>query len=140
MSTDIKQPGAAQTATEGKGEPQIIPVVQEFLSVGKRSVETGKVIVSKNVEQEVKDVSIPLMEDEIIIDRVPIGSTVSAEPASRYEGDTLVIPVVKEELIIQKRLILVEEVRIRKRTIATEFKEQVTLHKEVVEVKEEKAK
>jgi uncharacterized protein (TIGR02271 family) len=139
MSLENKLPGTDGTAKEGAGESQMIPVVQEFLNVGKQTVETGVVTVSKKIEQEVKEVSMPLIREEIIIDRVPIGTTVSAEaPVSRYEGDTLIIPVVKEELIVQKRLILVEEVRITKRAITTAFKEQVTLRKEVIEVKEEK--
>jgi len=117
----------------------MIPVVQEFLNVSKQTVETGTVRVSKKVEEKVEDVSMPLMQEEIVIDRVPIGTTISAEaPLSRYEGDTLIIPVVKEEYVVQKRLVLVEEVRITKRTIVTEFKEQVKLRKEVIEVKEEK--
>ncbi|HZB11553.1 MAG TPA: YsnF/AvaK domain-containing protein [Chryseolinea sp.] len=139
MSLDIKQPSGDGTIKQDAKEGHMIPVVQEFLNVSKQTVETGTVRVSKKVEEKVEDVSMPLMHEEIVIDRVPIGTTISAEaPLSRYEGDTLIIPVVKEEYVVQKRLILVEEVRITKRTIVTEFKEQVKLRKEVIEVKEEK--
>ena len=34
-------------------------------------------------------------------------------PAARVEGDTTVIPVVEERLVVVKRLVLVEEVRVR---------------------------
>ena len=138
MSLDIKQ-GVDGRTKEHAEEVQTIPVVQEFLNVSKQTVETGVVTVSKKVEQKVEDVSMSLMQEEIIIDRVPIGTTISAEaPVPRYEGETLIIPVVKEELIVQKRLILVEEVRITKRPIVTEVKEQVKLRKEAIEVKGEK--
>jgi uncharacterized protein (TIGR02271 family) len=139
MSLDINQPSVKGETKQAAEEGQIIPVVQEFLNVSKQTVETGVVTVSKKVEEKVEDVSMPLMQEEIIIDRVPIGTTISAEaPLSRYEGDTLIIPVVKEEFVVQKRLILVEEVRITKRKIVTEFNEQVKLRKEAIEVKEEK--
>jgi uncharacterized protein (TIGR02271 family) len=116
----------------------VIPVIQEFLKVGKETVETGKVIAVKKVLSDEKVVSGPVSHDEIDIERIPIGQYVKAAPKPfRYEGDTLVIPVVKEELVVQKRLLVVEELRITKRVIKSEFEQQVTLRREEVEIKKE---
>ena len=53
-------------------------------------------------------------------------------PPVRYEGDTIIIPVIKEVLV--KRNLLVEEVRITKRTGETVVQQQVALRKENVTV------
>lgn len=95
-------------------------------------------VAAKTVKEEIADVSLPLMRDDVSIERIPIGKYIESEaPESRYEGDTLIIPVVREEVVIQKRLVLVEEVRIRKRIVETEFTEQVSLRREEVDVREE---
>jgi uncharacterized protein (TIGR02271 family) len=117
----------------------VIPVIQEFLHVGKQTIETGRMIATKSVKDEVADISVTLNRDEVSIERIPIGKFIESEaPKSRYEGDTLIIPVVKEELVIQKRLVLVEEIRVSKRKATSEFTDQVTLRKEDVEIREEK--
>jgi uncharacterized protein (TIGR02271 family) len=53
---------------------------------------------------------------------------------SHYDGDTLVIPVMEEVLIIEKKLFLKEEVRVTKYVGETEHQETVTLRKEAVTV------
>ncbi|MDX5345618.1 MAG: YsnF/AvaK domain-containing protein, partial [Hymenobacteraceae bacterium] len=57
-----------------------------------------------------------------------------APPATRYEGDTMIVPVLKEVLVVEKKLLLVEEVHIKKQQLQTEEKQQVTLRKEDVSV------
>lgn len=134
MSVNPKKP-----IIDSSEKLKVIPVIQEFLDVGKQTIETGRVIAAKSVTEEVEDVSVKLNHDDVNIERIPISQYIESDvPASRYEGDTLIIPVVKEELVIQKRLILVEEIRISKRIVKTEFSEQVTLRKEEVEIKEER--
>jgi uncharacterized protein (TIGR02271 family) len=55
----------------------------------------------------------------VTIEHVPIGEVVDAVPPVREEGDTIVLPVVEERLVVERRLVLVEEVRIS-RTLDTE--------------------
>jgi hypothetical protein len=49
-----------------------------------------------------------------------------------YEGETLVIPVVEEELVIQKRWVIKEEVRITRRRQQVNRQQPVTLRQEQV--------
>jgi uncharacterized protein (TIGR02271 family) len=119
-------------------DSEVIPVIQEFLKVGKQTVETGKVVAVKKVKADQKIVTGPISRDEIDIERIPIGQYVKTAPKPfRYEGNTLVIPVVKEELVVQKKLLVVEELRITKRTVKSEFNKQVTLRREEVEIKKQ---
>jgi len=54
-------------------------------------------------------------------------------PAVRDEGDTIVIPIVEEVLVIERRLLLKEEVRVRRVRSTERHQETVTLrHHEAV--------
>jgi len=113
------------------------PLLEEVLEVGKQVIETGKVKVTKRVVNETKEITIPLSNDELHIERIPCGHYVdSIPPPFRYEEDTVVIPILKEEYV--KRIVLVEEVRITRRTISREYKQEVTLQREEVELTQER--
>ena len=51
-------------------------------------------------------------------------------PTVREDGDTVVIPIVEEALTIQRRLVLKEEVRIRRIRETEHHQERVTLRKQ----------
>ena len=68
-----------------------------------------------------------LVHGGVEIERTAIGEEVLAVPPVRDEGDTIVIPVVREELVVTKRLILVEEVRLRRIATTEAFSQTVTL-------------
>ncbi len=59
----------------------------------------------------------PVLHDELQIEHVAIGHIVTPQdmPATRYDGDTLVVPIVEEVLVVEKRMLLKEEVRITKK-------------------------
>ena len=56
-----------------------------------------------------------LFADEVAVERVPVNRIVDQMPETRQEGDVLIVPVVEEVLMVQKRLLLKEEVRIQRR-------------------------
>jgi uncharacterized protein (TIGR02271 family) len=111
-----------------------IPVIEEHVHVDKQLVEKGVVRVSKRVYQENVDVDVPLIHEEHDVNRVPVNQYVDTPPAVRYEGETMIIPVLREEVIVQKRLVLVEELHITKKLVQTQSHQQVTLRKEEVVV------
>lgn len=114
---------------------ETIPVVQEELVVGKKEVSTGKIKVKKNVEEDHYLVSVPVNNEEYEVQRIPINRYIENAPAGIYhEGDTTVIPVVREEVVVEKRLVLVEEIRITKRETSGNVEKEVTLRKEEVVV------
>lgn len=93
-----------------------IGLIEETLAVGKQSVETGRVRVDTVVETENLLLQERLASDAIEIERVARDERVDAAPAVREEGDTLIVPVVEERLVVVRQLFLVEEVRIRRST------------------------
>jgi uncharacterized protein (TIGR02271 family) len=115
---------------EPQEEPAVIPVVEEELVARTREVKTGTVRVTKKIEQVRKVVTAPAVRDVLQVRRVPVGRVVESIPSMREEGDVLVIPVVEEELIIQKRLVLKEEIHIKRRRRRTSISKEVTLDRE----------
>ena len=113
----------------------VIPVIEEEAVVGKRVIETGKVRVSKRVSEHEEIIDEPLFREEVSVERVPVNQYVDAAPTVRYEGDLMIIPVVQEQIVMQKRLVLVEEIRVRKELVETHQPQTVTLRKEEVDVR-----
>jgi uncharacterized protein (TIGR02271 family) len=97
-----------------KVEEKTIPLVEERAIVSKRVVPKGRVQVSARVEQREEIVEADLMHEEVEIDRVPVGIEVDSVPPVRQEGDITIVPVVEEVLVVEKRLVVVEEIRLRR--------------------------
>jgi len=113
----------------------IIPVIQEEIVVDKYIVEKGKVRVSKTVSEHEEIIDEPLFHEKVQVEHVPVNKVIDASPSVRQEGDTLIIPVVEEQVFVQKRLVLVEELRVRKEVVETHQPQKITLLKEQVEIK-----
>ena len=95
------------------GRDIVVPLYEEQVDVEKRVVESGRTRVRKHVEEHSETVDEPLIRQEVRVDRVPIDRIVEGPPPQqRYEGETLVVPVLEEVLVVEKRLRLKEELRI----------------------------
>jgi uncharacterized protein (TIGR02271 family) len=117
-------------SAEGRESPLVVPVLQEVLDVLITPVETGRVRIRKMVHAHEEIVDPPLWRDEVVIERVPINRVIDEPMAARSEGDTLIIPVLEEVFVIEKRLLLKEEVRITKHQVATHRPQRVTRRRE----------
>lgn len=115
-------------------EPLVIPVIQEQVTFDKQVVETGQVRILKRVIEHEELVDVPLFREQVDVERVPVNQFVDAAPQVRQEGDTMIIPVVQEQIFYQKRLLLVEELRVKKQLIEEHKPQPVTLLKEEIEI------
>jgi uncharacterized protein (TIGR02271 family) len=114
------------------GEPSVIPVIEEQLRIGKKVVESGRVRISKRVSEEKVTVNVPVVHEEVDIERVEVNQFVDAAPEIRYEGETMIIPVLKE--VVEVRLMLVEELRVTRKKVESVDSQQVVLRREEVTV------
>ena len=131
--TNVKSTNADHQELDQK---LVIPVIEEAVTVEKRVIESGKVRVSKRISEHEELVDVPLFHEEVSVERVPINLFVETPPpAVRQEGDTMVIPVVEEQIILQKKLLLVEELRVTKQTVEAHRPQKVSILKEEVDVK-----
>ncbi len=128
MTSDAKQPAVDGDVT--------IPVHQEQVDVSIRTVDTGRgVRVTTSVAEHPFDIDESLHHDEVEISHVAIGQFVTgAAPAPRYEGDTYIIPIIEEVLVVERRLRIKEEVHITKVKREDRHTETVFLKAEEVRV------
>ena len=111
-------------------EVAAIPLVEERLSIAKRQVESGRLRVRISVEEREERVPIALAHDEVEIERIPKNVPVSEFPAVRLEGNTTIVPVVEEVVVVEKRLVLVEEIHLRRKSATRNEEVSVMLRSE----------
>ena len=92
---------------------QVIPLAEEVLHVSKRMVETGRVRISLSTETVEDVLRDTLRTRRAEVERVQIDREVSEPPQTRQDGDVLIVPVVEEILVVERRLVLREEIRLR---------------------------
>jgi uncharacterized protein (TIGR02271 family) len=97
-----------------------------------RECEDGTFFLSRGFAEEFVDE--PLLEEEVEVERVAINRIVDGPLPVRYEGDTMIVPLLEEVLVVEKRLVLKEELRITKRQHKTRKPQRVTLRSEEVRV------
>jgi uncharacterized protein (TIGR02271 family) len=116
-----------------------IPLVEERARVAKQDVVTGKVTVrtvSEDIQQIVRE---HLDQETIEVTRVPVNREVDKAPEVRTIDGVLIVPVLEERLVIEKRLVLAEELHIRRQVVREEVEAPVTLRKQRAEVVRENA-
>src|SRR5262245_3183616 len=90
----------------------VIPLHEEELSVSKRQVVTGRVRVETVTHEHEQLVDELLARERVEVERVAVGKPIAAIAAVRPDGDTTIIPVVEEVLVVDRRLVVKEEVYI----------------------------
>lgn len=113
---DEKPRAAADIAGPVAAETQTIQLLEETLRVAKRTVEHGRVRVSVLTETEQGQVRETLRSSRVEVAHVAIGRQLEAGeamPQPRTESNVLIVPIVEERLVVEKRLVVVEEMHIR---------------------------
>jgi uncharacterized protein (TIGR02271 family) len=126
---DLERAGAAP-----REPPLVLSVLAEALDVRTRPVETGRVRIHKTVQAREVLVDEPLLREEVAIERVPVNRVVEGPIPVRYEGDTMIVSVLEEVLVVKTRLLLTEELRITRRRTETHQPVPVTLRREDVTI------
>ena len=120
------------------GEEAVLPLVEEALRVGKRRVETGRVRVSVHTEADEMLVRETLRSERAEVQHVPVGREIAEgeqAPSVRRERDgTVVVPVLEEVLVVERRLVLREEIRLRIVSSEDAVEQPVTLRRQRAEV------
>lgn len=119
-------------ADEKKNEDEafVLPLAEETFRVERRSVEAARLRIDTVVEERALLVEEMLASEDVVVERVPLGAIVKTAPPPRQEGDTLIVPLVEEEIFIQRRLVVREEVRVTKKKTEKPFTESVSLRRE----------
>ena len=114
---------------------QRMTLAEEELDVRKERMAAGSVDVHKHVETEHVRESVPVMREEVTVERRPITEP-HAGTGARFEGDEIRIPVVEEEIVMEKRPVVREELVVRKTQVQDEQVVEADLRRERAEVHE----
>ena len=115
-------------------DTQVLPIYAEDLAVTKRLVETGRVRASRITRTREKVVEEQLTHQLVEVHRIPMNLAVSSVPPVRQEGDTTIISVVEEVAVVERRLVLKEEIHFRRVKKVESYVETVSLREQTVVV------
>ncbi|MDX2140588.1 MAG: DUF2382 domain-containing protein [Chloroflexota bacterium] len=111
-----------------------IPRIEEQVTVDKHWIEAGHVQVTTRTVTDHEQVVEILRRQSVEVTHVPVAEYVDTMPQQRTEGNTLIVPVVEEEIVLQKRLYVREEIHITLTESTVPFEETVPLRRTEVVV------
>jgi uncharacterized protein (TIGR02271 family) len=112
-----------------------LTLAEEQLAIGKRSVEAGHVHVGKRVETHHEEHSVPVMHEEVSIERRPITDMHAA--GAQIGEESIRVPVREEEVVAEKRVVGKEELVVRKHEVQGEERVAADLREEHAEIRRE---
>ncbi len=131
-----EQEGTRQPSSDLEDRDELrVQRSEEELRVGTREREAGSVNVRKRVRVDREQVRVPTRREEVKVERVPVEGR--ATPEAEIGGGEVQIPVVEEEIVVEKRPVVKEELRIRKDVVEDEEVVEADLRKEEVDVYDE---
>ena len=132
--------GATMGNVAGAQGEQRLTLAEEQLAVGKRQTSAGEVELRKTVETERVQEQVQLRHDEVSVERRPVTdpSMVSGEPT--IHEDEIRIPVMEEQLVVQKRLVPREEIIVRRNQVVENQTVSDTVRRERVDVDDAQAR
>lgn len=114
-----------------------IPIVAEQLTVGTRTVDTGRgVRIHKTVVEQPVTIDERLGREEVEVRHVAVDRLVAPDeaPTTRHDGDTLIVPILEEVLVVERRVRIKEELHITRIRREDRHQESVVLKAEQVNV------
>jgi uncharacterized protein (TIGR02271 family) len=107
---------------------------EEELVAGTREREAGQLKVRKRVRTDHEQIAVPTRHEEVSVERVPVsGEATEAE----IGDDEVVVPVTEEEVVVSKRPVVKEEVRIRKDVVEDTETVEEDVRREEVDVEDD---
>lgn len=114
----------------GKSGQIVVPLLAEEIKIAREKFVTGGVRVHKTVVEQVETIDEPTLQEEVTVERITVNSFVNEPPAVRYEGDTMIVPLLKEVLVVEKKLVLYEEIRITKKHSTSRNPQNIVVRRE----------
>jgi uncharacterized protein (TIGR02271 family) len=127
--------GEAQTAATAVDEDELrVQRSEEELAAGTREREAGALRVRKRVRTDRERIEVPTRHEEVSVERVPAsGEATEAE----IGDDEVVVPVTEEEVVVGKRPVVKEEVRVRKDVVEETKTVEEDVRREEIEIEDE---
>jgi uncharacterized protein (TIGR02271 family) len=106
---------------------------EEELRAGTREREAGRLNVRKRVRTDREQVRVPTRREEVSVERVPVNEEGTG---AEIGEDEVSMPVVEDEVVVDKRSVVKEEIRVRKDVVEDEEVVEEDVRKEEVDVED----
>jgi stress response protein YsnF len=125
-----EDPPISDSRVAPQAEETVLALHAEELAVSRRVVERAVVRVATVTHTRDQLVDEALIQERVEVEHVAIGRMIDAMPPVRQEGDVTIMPVVEEILVVERRLLLKEEVHIRRVRTTQQHRETVVLREQ----------
>ena len=117
----------------------IIPVIEEFLTVKKEIIETGKITISKKVKNNIARIDLPLVSESYNIERIAVQSDLlETRPSFTEKDGNMIIPVVREVPVTVIKYQVIEEIHVTLKQTTVPHQQEIELRKDIIEIKRTK--
>ena len=117
-----------------EGDEARMTLSEEELEIRRQRMSAGEVDIHKRVETEHVSTPVTTMREEAVVERRPITDETLHAGTTRMEGDEIRIPLMEEEVVVEKRIVPKEELVVRKHTVQETENVEADLRKERVDV------
>ena len=132
-TTAATEPGVDAGIATG-GDELRVKRSEEELAAGTREREAGQLKVRKRVRTDREQIEVPTRHEEVSVERVPASGEATEAEIGEEE---VVVPVTEEEVVVGKRPVVKEEVRIRKDVVSDTETVEEDVRREEIEVEDE---
>lgn len=119
-------------AVSGSDHTRSITRSEEELNIGKREVSRGDARVSKHVETEHVSQPVTRRREEVVIERRPVDAGARADAS--IGNDETRVPLMEEEVVVDKRAVVKEELVIGKRSVEERDTVEADLRREKFDI------
>ncbi|MBV9531539.1 MAG: YsnF/AvaK domain-containing protein [Bradyrhizobium sp.] len=131
---DSSVQGSPKDRQAGAAESGVLRLLAEEAKVSRESIETGRVRVAKVTRTRDHLIDELLTSSSVEVSRVPIGRLIDTMPAIKEEGDLTIVPIVEETVVVERKLMLKEELHIRRVQTTERYQQTLKLRYQTAEV------
>jgi uncharacterized protein (TIGR02271 family) len=132
VSTGEKLAGLRHTGAKETDDARL-RLHEEQLAISKRDVGAGAVDIHKRVQEEHVQQTVPVLHEEVTVERRPFTGPADPNAQIAPQDEVVRVPLYREEIVTEKRIVPVEEVIVRKKGVLDHQNVGATLRSEVVE-------
>lgn len=112
----------------------VLRLAAEDVVIGRRRVRGRTVRVVTGTREQEHVVAESLTHERVEVTHVPADRFVDDVPPPRIEGDTTILSVVEEVVVLERRLLLKEEIRIRRVRVTETHRETIVLREQFADI------
>lgn len=117
-----------------EGDEARMTLSEEELEIRRQRMSAGEVDIHKRVVTEHVSTPVTTMREEAVVERRPISEATLQAGTARIEGDEIHVPLMEEEVIVEKRVVPKEELVVKKHMVQETETVEADLRKERVDV------